>query len=170
MMSCVWRNRFRWSHRPGSQSGRTPAVLKPAMMTAINMQHHPGQACAGPSFSMRRPRSATLHQPGPLQHVLDPRIAAVHLVVRTQLLVKMPHIQIKILLSIQRQHPIHFFHRNLAPTRLALPLVSYPSEAMPLILPFPSAHRSRAHSQNLSRLPPCDLLRHGLQHHFSHSH
>src|SRR5262249_12343088 len=50
------------------------------------------------------------------------------------------------------------------------PLVSYPPKPVLLILPFPPPHGSDADAQYLCRLPPRDLLRHRLQHHFSHSH
>src|SRR5215831_6109577 len=119
---------------------------------------------------MRRPRSSPLHQSGALQNIFDPRIAPVHVVMVAKLLVKMAHVQVVILLPVQDQNLIHLLHRNLAPARLALPLVSYPPKPVLLILPFPPPHGSDADAHYLCRLPPRDLLRHRLQHHFSHSH
>jgi len=52
------------------------------------------------------------HQSCALQHALHPAVAECDLVLAPQLLVKMPQVQIEILLPVQFQHPLHHRRRN----------------------------------------------------------
>ena len=61
------------------------------------------------------------HQARPLQSLLHPGVAQFDAVLGLQLLVKMSHIEIKILLPIESQHLLHRLHRHPFGTRLPPP-------------------------------------------------
>src|SRR6266851_5248693 len=79
-------------------------ILEPAMAAAIDVQKHAWQHTPGSSFAMHSAFPSSLYQPGSLQGQLHPGVAELNLVLLAQLLVKMPHVQIEILLAIQSQH------------------------------------------------------------------
>src|SRR5271169_2773301 len=110
------------------------------------------------------------HHPRSLQQPFHPAVADRHLVLLLQLLVKVPHVQIEILLPIQPQHFLHHRQRYFLGRRFPTPPVKQSPEPE-LFIPFmPAPHLPVADPDDLGRLPPRDLLRHGPQNHFLHFH
>src|SRR5260370_28936408 len=70
-------------------------ILEPAMAAAIDVQKHARQRTPGSSFAMHPAFPSPLYQPGSLQGQLHPGVAELNLVLLPQLLVKMPHVQMK---------------------------------------------------------------------------
>ncbi len=73
------------------------------MLAAVDMQQHPGQRSPRTPLPMHPAFAPLGHHPRPLQQPFHPAIADLHLVLLLQLLVKVPHVQIEILLPIQTQ-------------------------------------------------------------------
>src|ERR1700757_3156617 len=110
------------------------------------------------------------HQVRSLQRLLHPAVTQCDPVLGLQLLVKVLHVQIEILLPVQGEHFLHCRHRH-PPTRgLAPPPVEQPVVAFFFVaLPYPP-HVPVADAQDLRRLPPGNLLGHRLQHHVLYFH
>src|SRR5947199_7875262 len=146
------------------------AVLKPAMLAAINVQQHPRHGPSRSSSAMRSTFASLSDQASSLQCLLHPGVAQLDAVLLPQLFVEMSYVQVVIDLPIQAQHRLTSLERHplradhsLAPIRQAVVAV--------LLQPFPPApHRALVDTQDLRCLPPGDLLRHGSQQHFLHLH
>src|SRR4029077_8564902 len=69
-------------------------ILKPSVRTAIQVQQHPGQGSACPTTSMHSSFPTFVHQSGHLESALHPGVAQADVVLCSQLLVKMPHVEI----------------------------------------------------------------------------
>src|SRR5271170_1800730 len=148
-----------------------PALLsQPTVPAAVDVQPHPRQGSARSSFAVRSALAPTRHHPRSLQNPFHPAVAEPNLMLGPQLLVKVLHIQIEITLPVQLQHPLHGRHRYAFGRRLSAPAVEQAAESKLLITLPPAPHMPVADAQDLSRLPPADLLRHRLQHHFLYFH
>src|SRR5208282_2835078 len=110
------------------------------------------------------------HHPRPLQQPFHPAVADLYLVLLLQLLVKVPNVQIEVLLPIQPQDFLHHRHRHPLGRWLTPPPVKQSSEPELFIALAPAPHLPVADPYDLSRLPPRDLLRHGSQDHFLYLH
>src|ERR1700719_1741418 len=119
---------------------------------------------------MRPALASARHQARSLQRLLHPGVTQFDPVLGLQLLVKVLHVQIEILLPVQREHFLHRRHRHPAPRRLAAPPVEQPVVAFFHVALPPAPHVPVADAQDLRRLPPGDLLRHCLQHYVLYFH
>src|ERR1700736_1952407 len=119
---------------------------------------------------MRTALASARHQPRSLQGLLHPGVTQFDPVLGLQLLVKVLHVQIKILFPVQREHFLHRRHRHPATRGLAPPPVQQSVVALFDVALPPPPHVPVADPQNLGRLPPRDLLRHRLQHHVLYFH
>ncbi len=61
---------------------------------------------------MHAPFPSFLHQPGALQRQLHPRVTQLEIVFFHQLLVKVPHVEVKVLLLVQTQYFLHSLKRH----------------------------------------------------------
>ena len=75
-------------------------ILKPLMVTSVDVQHHPRQWTPLTPLAMHAAPGLALHQTGRLQRLLDPRITQPDLMVLAELLMKVPHVQIEVLVPI----------------------------------------------------------------------
>src|SRR5437762_8442972 len=82
----------------------------------------------------------------------------------------MLHVQIEILLPVQRQHLLHRRQRHPPSRRLPPPPVEQPVVSLFDVALPPPPHVPVADPKDLRRLPPGDLLRHRLQHHVLYFH
>jgi len=80
-----------------------------------------------------------------------------------QILVKMLHVQIEILLLAQRQHLLDHRQRHALGNGLAPPAIQQSVTAMLPIAPMQAPHLPVAHDQDLGCLPPRTLFRHRSQ-------
>src|SRR5947207_10834237 len=87
-----------------------------------------------------------------------------------ELLVKVAHVEIEIVLPVERQHPLHHRHRHPLRRWLAPPPVEQAAKAKLLIALPPTPHLPVADPDDLRRLPPGDLLRFRPQYHFLYLH
>ena len=87
-----------------------------------------------------------------------------------QLLVKMPHVEVRVLFAIELQHVFYRRHGNPFRTGLTLAAVVQTVIAVLLVPLAPAPHGSIRHSDDLGRLPPLQAARHGFQNHFLHLH
>jgi len=78
----------------------------------------------------------------------------------SQLLVKVPHVKIKILLSVQAQDFLHRLQRNASWAGFSPAAVVKTVIAVHLITSVPAPHLAVANADDLRRLPPSDLLGH----------
>src|SRR5260370_15432715 len=98
------------------------------MLAAVDVQQHPGQRPPRPLLPVHPALPPLGHHPRPLQQPLHPAVADLHLVLGLQLLVKVPHVQIEILLPIQPQNFLHHRHRHFFGRRFSPPPVKQPPE------------------------------------------
>ena len=140
------------------------------MPAAVDVQQHPRQRPPRTPLAMHSALAPPRHQPRSLQALLHPGVAEFDLMLARQLLVKMPHVQIEILLPIQPQHLLHHRHRHPLRRRLAAPPVEQPVKAELFVALAPAPHVPVADADDLGRLIPRDLLRHGPQNHFLYLH
>src|SRR5438552_8281128 len=82
----------------------------------------------------------------------------------------MLHVQIEILLPVQRQHLLHRRHRHPPSRRLPAPPVEQPVVTLFDVALSPAPHVPVADPKDLRCLPPGDLLCHRLQHHVLYFH
>jgi hypothetical protein len=82
------------------------AVPQPGVRAAIQMQQHARQRTTRSPPAMHPAPPPLGHQSGTLQRQLHPGVAQGNAMLLPQLLVKMAHVEIEILLAIQRQHPL----------------------------------------------------------------
>src|SRR5205807_8255640 len=119
---------------------------------------------------MRPALASARHQARSLQCLLHPGVTQFDPVLSLQLLVKMLHVQIEILLPVQREHSLHRHHRHPATRGLAPPPVQQPVVTLFDVALPPPPHVPVADAQDLRRLPPGNLLCHRLQHHVLYFH
>src|SRR5215469_16290241 len=124
------------------------------------MHQHPGQRTARPPPAMYPAPALLAHQTGTLQCPLHPGVAEPDVLLLPQLLVKMAHVEIEILLSIQNQHPFGQLQRYTpqAGTTPAPVQQSVVTELLPASPPAP--HLPVANADHLCGLPPSDALGH----------
>src|SRR5713101_4357234 len=82
----------------------------------------------------------------------------------------MLHVQIEILLPVEREHLLHRRHRHPPSRRLPAPPVEQPVVTLFDVALSPTPHVPVADPKDLRRLPPGDLLRHRLQYHVLYFH
>ena len=118
------------------------------------MQQHPWQRPPLAPFAMHAALASPRHQPRSLQRLLHPGVAQFDPVLRLLLLVKMLHVQIEILLPVEREHLLHRGHRNPPMRGLAAAPVKEPVIARLFVALPPAPHVPVADPQDLRRLPP----------------
>src|SRR5215831_4711897 len=109
-------------------------------------------------------------QPRSLKRILHPCIAVMDSMLFAQLLVKVTHIKIRILLPIQFQDLFQFLHWHLLRTGPFPSVVVQTIESHFLPLSPPASDGPRADTQYLRCLPPRDLLCHCPHDHFLYFH
>src|SRR5271169_2737344 len=82
----------------------------------------------------------------------------------------MLHVQIEILLPVEREYLLHRRHRHPPSRRLPAPPVEQPVVTLFHVALSPTPHVPVADPKDLRRLPPRNLLRHRLQHHVLYFH
>src|SRR5204862_5034582 len=86
-------------------------VLEPAMPAAIDVQQHPRQRTAMAPLAMHSPLALPRHPSRSRPRQLDPRLTHTDSVLLHQLLVKVQHIEIEVLLAIQLMNQLSPCHR-----------------------------------------------------------
>src|SRR6476661_3752571 len=109
---------------------------------------------------MNAPPGLALHQAGRLQSLLDPRIAQPDLVFLAELLMKVPHVQIEVLVPVQTQNLFGLLLRHSSAAWLPPP-VKQALVAFFLIALPPSSQLPLTDAAQLRCLPPLDLPRCG---------
>ncbi len=127
-------------------------VLKPAMATAVQMQQHPRQRAPRPWLAMHPTLAALLDQPRPLQRQLHPGVAELEALLLAQLLVKMAHVEVGVLLLVEPQDLFHRGERHALRAGLTSPPVEQPVVAVLLVAPPPAPHAAHRNPQK-SPLP-----------------
>src|SRR5712692_10766599 len=140
------------------------------MPAAVDVHQHARQRSPRTPLAMHPALASPRHQPRSLQHPFHPAVAERDLVLAAQLLVKMPQVQIEVLVAVQSQHSLHHRHRHFPGGRLAPPPVKQPAKAKLFIALPPAPHVPVADADDLRRLPPGDLLGHGPQNYFLYFH
>src|SRR5438034_115881 len=140
------------------------------MPAAIDVQQHTRQRTPRSAFAMHSALAPSLYQPGSLQGQFHPGVAECNLVLGAQLLMKMPHVQIEILLPVESQNLLHQGHgdslgRGLSPPSIEQPVIAELFVALP-----PATHVPVANTHDLRCLPPRDPFRHRPQNHFLYFH
>jgi len=136
----------------------------------VDVQQHPRQRPPFPPPPVHPALAFPPHQPCSLQRFLHPRIAQPNLMLLAQLLVKMSHVQIEILLLVQPPAPARPPPAARAWDWLSHPTIQHSLIPMLPIPPMQPPHIPVAHAQNLSCLPPGNLLRHRSQNDFLYFH
>ena len=83
---------------------------QPLVSASVQVHHHSGQRPPSAPGSMRSVPLVLGHKPRLLQRVLDPTVDLHHPVFALQLLVKVLHVEVKVLRSIQPQHLLDFLY------------------------------------------------------------
>src|SRR5712692_423788 len=145
-------------------------IPQPAMRTAVDVQQHPDHRSplAPPPMHAALPRLD--RQPRSLQRQLHPGVAELDPVLLAQLLVKVPHTEIAILLPIQPQHLFGERQRHTAGTGLPGAPVIQPVVAILPVAVIQPPQLPRADAQDVRRFKPVDLLAYGSQNHFLYFH
>src|SRR5215475_13078751 len=87
-----------------------PAIVtEPAMLTGINVQEHPGQGPPRSPLTIFAALALRLYQSRSLQSLLHPGVTQLNLVFTLQLLVKVTHVEVKVLFLVE---PQYFFYRS----------------------------------------------------------
>ncbi len=120
------------------------------------MQHHPGKRPAGKALAVTASLLAPFYQASLLQRGFHPRIAVLQPMLLPQFLMKVLHIEVKVLLPIKTEYLLQIRHWNTRRTRRALAGFPQSAIAVLLILLAPPPHGPVSH--------PDDL---GGSHHFS---
>src|SRR5260370_37006990 len=94
--------------------------------------------------------------PAPCNNPFTQTVADFHLMFGLQLLVKVPHVQIEILLPIQPQNFLHHRHRHFLARRFSPPPVKQSPESELFIALPPAPHLPVADPATLPFLPPRD--------------
>jgi hypothetical protein len=113
-----------------------------------------------------RPTLAALaHQARSLQRLLHPAVAHLQLVIFPQLLVKMQHAEIEVLLLVQRQYLLDDFQRNPVDAPLSASLIEQTVIAKLFVALFDPSHSSIRDAGDLCRCHPADSFRYRFQNH-----
>jgi len=91
-------------------------------------------------------------------------------VLGAELLVKMAHVEVKVLLPVKPQHLLSLRQRHTLFAGPAAPTVDQPIVAAFFIALSPAPHLTVADANDLRCLPPADLLRHRSQDYLLHLH
>src|SRR4051812_2052604 len=164
------RNRFRWSRRPESRSGHTAGCSETSNACCRQCAAASLPSAGAAAFCDASPLAAFDHQARSLQRLLHPGVAQLNAVFLLQLFVEMPYLQVVVPLAVQAHHLLAQFQRHSLGTHHPFAPVSQP--VIPVLfqtLP-PAPHAACADPDDLRRLPPADLFRHGSQQHFLHLH
>src|SRR5947207_9014677 len=145
-------------------------ILEPAMPAAIDVQQHTWQRAPRSAFAMHPALAPPLYQPGSLQGQFHPGVAQCNLVLGAQLLMKMPHVQIEILLPVESQNLFHQRHGDSLGRRLPPPSIEQPVIAELFVALPPTSHVPVANAHDLRCLPPRDPFRHRPQAYFLYFH
>ena len=145
-------------------------ILKPAMPAAVHVQQPARQGSPRSPLAMRPALAPLGHQTGPLQQAFHPTVAQRHLVLGRQLLVKVAHVQVEILLPVQLQHLLHFRQRHPLGRRLAPPPVIQTANPELLVALPPAPHLPVADANDFCRLPPGNRSGNRSQNHFFYFH
>src|SRR5207248_7483957 len=140
------------------------------MPAAIDVQQHTWQRAPRSAVAMHPALPPALYQPGSLQGQFHPGVAQCNLVLGAQLLMKMSHVQIEILLPVESQNLFHQRHGDSLGRRLPPPSIEQPVIAELFVALPPTTHVPLANADDLGRLPPRDPFRHGPQNHFLYFH
>src|SRR5262249_27694944 len=119
---------------------------------AVDVEQHARLGTADTPLAVDSALALLGHQARSLQRLFDPRIAQVNPVLLYQLLVKMAHVQVVILLPIERQYLLHHRQGHSALTRQAPPPVQKTVITKVFVTPSQSAQMSRCQSRYLGRL------------------
>src|SRR5690242_796424 len=134
------------------------------MLAAIDVQHHPWQWSPRPSLAMFAALASGLHQTGTLQRLLHPGVTQLDVVLATQLLVKVPHVEIEVLLLVQAQYFLDCFQWYALWRRNAAPPIEQTLIAFQLEACLPTLHLPATNAEDLRGLKPGDPLGHRSQH------
>src|SRR4051795_3427001 len=85
-------------------------IPKPAMLAAINVQHHPRQCPPRPTLAVRSRLLTPLDQSCCLQRCLYPAVTQPDTVQLAQFLVKVLYVEVEVLLPVELQHLLHRLH------------------------------------------------------------
>src|SRR5438067_5329624 len=124
------------------------------MPAAIDVQQHTWQRAPRSAFAMHPALPPALYQPGSLQGQFHPGVAQCNLVLGAQLLMKMSHVQIEILLPVESQNLFHQRHGDSLGRRLPPPSIEQPVIAELFVALPPTTHVPLANADDLGRLPP----------------
>src|SRR4030095_17020125 len=100
------------------------------------------------SFAMRLTSPSLFDEPSALQHILDPRVTPMNVVLLAELFVEMPDVQVIVLVAVQTQNLFHLQRWRFLPARLPFPFIKQCSKTMGLITIFPAPHRPLTDPQN----------------------
>src|SRR5712692_5401114 len=138
---------------------------QPPMRAPIDVQQHPHHRPPLAPPPMHAPLGGFLHQPSALQQQLHAGVAQLDAVLLAQLLVKVPHAEIAILLPIQPQHLLDHRPGNSFGTGPPPAPIVQTVEALHAVPRVPPPQVSRTDAQNVGRLPEGDLFADGPQNH-----
>src|SRR6266536_2891626 len=140
------------------------------MPAAIDVQQHTRQRTPRSAFAMHSALAPPLYQPGSLQGQFHPAVAECNLVLGAQLLMKMSHVQIEILLPVESQNLLHQGHGDSLGRGLPSPSIEQPVIAELFVALAPATHVPLANTHDLRCLPPRDPFRHRPQDYFLYFH
>jgi hypothetical protein len=121
------------------------------------MQHHARQRSTLPLLAMGAAAARRLHQPSGVQRELGHRVTELIAVPLHQLLMKMLHREVPILVAEKPEHPLKFLPRRPARRSSPQPTVGKPRIAFILVAPGPALEGAHMHPQHLRRLLLRDL-------------
>src|ERR1035438_3676947 len=90
------------------------------MFAAVDVQHHPRKWTPFTPLAMNPAPGLALHQTGCLQSLLHPRVAQSDLMFLAELLMKVPHVQIEVLVPVEAQNLFRLHLRHSPATLLPL--------------------------------------------------
>jgi hypothetical protein len=121
------------------------------------MQHHARQRTPLPLLAMGAAAARRLHQAGSVQLELGHRVAELMAVPLHQLLVKMLHREIPVLVAVKPEHPLQLFLRRPPRRSPTHPPIGKSRFALILVTRRPALKRAHMHPQHLGCLRLCDL-------------
>ena len=132
-------------------------TFDPDVARAVLMQHHARQRTPLPLLAMSAAAARRLHQAGRVQIELGHRVAELVAVPLHQLLVKVLHREVRVLVAVKPEHPLQLFLRCPPRRSPAHPPIDKSRFALLLVTRRPALKRPHMHPQHLSRLLLCDL-------------
>src|SRR3954451_17833718 len=132
-------------------------VLKPLMLAAVDVQHHPRKRTPFTPLAVHTALGLALYQTGCLQSLLHPRVAPSDLMFLAELLMKVPHVQIEVLVPVEAQNLFRLRLRHSPAAWLPLSPVQQSRAALFFEALPPSTHLALADAHQLRCLPPLDL-------------